>query len=83
MIPAGQDWPRPYIRAVLAAKGTNLRNLSRANDLGDDTVRNALYRHWPKGEKIIADACGVTPEVIWPSRFKGDVALAHDLFKVA
>lgn len=83
MIPAGQDWPRGYIRAVLAAKGTTLRELSRRNGMADDTLRNALYTHWPKGERIIAKACGVAPEVIWPSRFQAEVALAPDVFRVA
>ncbi|EAY6167646.1 transcriptional regulator, partial [Salmonella enterica subsp. enterica] len=26
--------------------------------------------HWPKGEKMIADALEVTPEHIWPSRYR-------------
>ncbi|EAA7245478.1 hypothetical protein BVD23_22360 [Salmonella enterica] len=34
------------------------------------TLANALYRHWPKGEKLIADALGVTPEQIWPCRYR-------------
>lgn len=83
MIPVGQDWPRAYIRAVLAARGKTLRGLSREANLADDTLRNALDKHWPKGERIIANACGVTPEVIWPSRFKAEVALDPDLFKGA
>ncbi|KFD16168.1 Ner family regulatory protein [Rahnella aquatilis CIP 78.65 = ATCC 33071] len=30
---------------------------------------NALTRKWPKGERLIAEAMGVRPELIWPSRY--------------
>ncbi|WP_038267972.1 helix-turn-helix domain-containing protein, partial [Xenorhabdus cabanillasii] len=43
--------------------------LSVAAGLAADTLRNALVRPWPKGEKIIAQAIGVEPAVIWPSRY--------------
>lgn len=37
--------------------------------LASSTLANALTRHWPKGEKLIAEKLGVTPEKIWPSRY--------------
>lgn len=64
-----QDWHRAQIRAALEMKGTNLRTLSLKAGLARDTLRNALDRRWPKGELIIAEAIGVTPDVIWPSRY--------------
>ncbi|EAX0920990.1 transcriptional regulator, partial [Salmonella enterica] len=33
-------------------------------------LTNALNRHWPKGERLIAEALGVAPEQIWPSRYR-------------
>ncbi|WP_404873652.1 transcriptional regulator [Klebsiella pneumoniae] len=30
----------------------------------------ALNRRWPKGERLIAEALGVAPETIWPSRYR-------------
>ncbi|WP_340617246.1 helix-turn-helix domain-containing protein [Xenorhabdus entomophaga] len=63
------DWHRADIRAALEKRGTNLRTLSIAAGLAADTLRNALVRPWPKGEKIIAQAIGVEPAVIWPSRY--------------
>ncbi|WP_139385313.1 helix-turn-helix domain-containing protein, partial [Salmonella enterica] len=27
-------------------------------------------RHWPKGERLIAEALDVAPEDIWPSRYR-------------
>ncbi|ENL0439719.1 helix-turn-helix domain-containing protein, partial [Salmonella enterica] len=34
------------------------------------TLANTLNRHWPKGERLIAEVSGVTPEQIWPSRYR-------------
>ncbi|MBJ4981286.1 helix-turn-helix domain-containing protein, partial [Salmonella enterica subsp. enterica serovar Agona] len=34
------------------------------------TLTNALNRRWPKGERLIAEALGVAPEQIWPSRYR-------------
>ncbi|EON5665144.1 transcriptional regulator, partial [Escherichia coli] len=32
-------------------------------------LKNALDKRYPKAEKIIADALGMTPQDIWPSRY--------------
>lgn len=32
----------------------------------------AIWRPWPKAERIIAEALGVPPEQIWPSRYHPD-----------
>lgn len=63
------DWHRADIRAELEKRGKSLRQLSREAGLSENTLRNALDRKWPKGEKIIADAIGVKPEDIWPTRY--------------
>ncbi|EMU6158091.1 helix-turn-helix domain-containing protein, partial [Yersinia enterocolitica] len=36
--------------------------------LAPSTLRNALRGSYPKAEVIIANAIGVSPAVIWPSR---------------
>ncbi|WP_080092290.1 helix-turn-helix domain-containing protein [Salmonella enterica] len=38
--------------------------------LASSTLANALTRHWPKGERLIAEALDVAPEDIWPSRYR-------------
>lgn len=68
-----QDWHRADIRAELEKRGTSLRKLSREAGLSENTLRNALDRKWPKGERIIADAIGVSPKTIWPSRYKNKI----------
>ncbi|EPP7669412.1 helix-turn-helix domain-containing protein, partial [Yersinia enterocolitica] len=46
-----------------------MRDLSVEAGLAADTLKNALYRPYPKGEKIIAQALGLEPAKIWPSRY--------------
>ncbi|HFP3635322.1 TPA: helix-turn-helix domain-containing protein [Escherichia coli] len=70
-----QDWHPADIIAGLRKKGMSLAALSRQAGLASATLANALSRSWPRGEKIIADALEISPEVIWPSRYfddKGD-----------
>ncbi len=63
------DWHPADIIAALRKKGTSLAALSRASGLSSSTLANALTRPWPKGEYLIAEALGVHPSVIWPSRY--------------
>lgn len=63
------DWERIDIIYALKKKGTTLAALSRQSGLNSRTLNNALDRRYPKGEKIIAGAIGVKPEIIWPSRY--------------
>ncbi|EDP9826110.1 transcriptional regulator [Salmonella enterica subsp. enterica] len=64
------DWHPADIIAALRKRGTSLAALSREAGLASATLANALHRHWLKGEKMIADALEVTPEQIWPSRYR-------------
>ncbi|MGK4333564.1 helix-turn-helix domain-containing protein [Lonsdalea quercina] len=64
-----QDWHPADIIAALKKRGTSLAAVSRNAGLASSTLANALTKHWPKGEKLIAEALGVTPEQIWPSRY--------------
>ncbi|MDU1061635.1 MAG: DNA-binding transcriptional regulator SfsB [Leclercia adecarboxylata] len=67
------DWHTADIIAAVRKKGTTVAGLSRAAGLGDSTLANALSRPWPKGEKLLAEAIGVEPWVIWPSRYHDPV----------
>ncbi|HCL5074340.1 TPA: helix-turn-helix domain-containing protein [Salmonella enterica] len=64
------DWHSADIIAALKKRGTSLSALSRQAGLASSTLANALNRRWPKGERLIAEALGVTPEHIWPSRYR-------------
>ncbi|AIP94651.1 helix-turn-helix domain-containing protein [Salmonella enterica] len=64
------DWHSADIIAALKKQGTSLSAVSRQAGLASSTLANALTRRWPKGERLIADALGVSPEQIWPSRYR-------------
>ena len=64
-----KDWHPALISARLKMVGTNLSKLSVENGYHRTNLRNALYRHYPKAEKIIAEKLGVSPSEIWGSRY--------------
>ncbi|WP_233965951.1 helix-turn-helix domain-containing protein [Pectobacterium polaris] len=64
-----QDWHPADIIAALKKRGTSLAAVSRNAGLASSTLANALKRHWPKGERLIAEALGSSPEHVWPSRY--------------
>ncbi|ATA25220.1 regulator [Brenneria goodwinii] len=64
-----QDWHPADIIAGLKKKGTTLAAVSRDAGLASSTLANTLTRHWPKGERLIAEALHKRPEEIWPSRY--------------
>lgn len=66
----GSDWHSADIIAALKKRGTTLSAVSRKAGLASTTLTNALVRHWPKGERLIAEALDVTQEQIWPSCYR-------------
>lgn len=65
-----EDWHIADIGAALKKAGTNMSALSEHHGYSRNNLRNALYRKYPKAEKIIADAIGKEPSQIWPSRYQ-------------
>ncbi|HAM5328409.1 TPA: transcriptional regulator [Escherichia coli] len=63
------NWHPADIIAGLRKKGTSLAEVSRKAGLSSSTLANALSRPWPRGEKLIADALDISPEIIWPSGY--------------
>ena len=64
-----QDWHPALVIAELKIAGTSLSALSVASGYHRTTLRNALYRHYPKAELIIAEKLGLRPQDIWGSRY--------------
>ncbi|HAE7081415.1 TPA_asm: transcriptional regulator [Salmonella enterica subsp. salamae serovar 42:z:1,5] len=77
MEPKSQDWHRADIKSALEKRGITLRDLSRQAGLSPDSLRNVFTRSWPRAERIIADALGITPQKIWPSRYS-DMQIKND-----
>jgi len=68
--PTQADWHKADIKAALEKAGWTLRGLSRHHGYAHSTqLVCVLHRHWPKGERLVAEAIGVKPEEIWPSRY--------------
>lgn len=71
---SASNWHRADIVAALHKRGLSLSALSRQNGLASRTLSNAFERHYPRAEKIIAEALETTPEVLWPERYLGKSA---------
>lgn len=68
-----KDWHPADIKAALHKKGITLRALAQAHGLKDSTSLSAAFvRSLPANEQRIADALGLHPKVIWPSRYNVD-----------
>lgn len=65
------------ILKVHLKRGITLRDLSRQAGLSPDSLRNVFTRSPPRAERIIADALGITPQEIWPSRYD-DMQIKND-----
>lgn len=63
------DWHNADIIAALKKRDLSLAELSRRNGYRSNGLKNALARRYPKAERIIANAIGVTPQEIWPTRY--------------
>lgn len=66
------DWLPSRVVGEIKIRGGSLRDLSRSSGLKADTLRNALYRHCPKYERIISDYLKVSVDRIWPTRYKNE-----------
>lgn len=68
-----QDWHPADIKAALHKKGITLKGIADAYGLtSSSTLSSVFTRSYPLNEKRIADAIGVHPKVIWPSRYNAD-----------
>jgi Ner family transcriptional regulator len=66
---ADSDWHPADILAALKKRGYSLAGLSVANGYHATAAGKALKRSWPALEAVIAEAIGMKPEQIWPSRY--------------
>ncbi|MBA2410295.1 MAG: helix-turn-helix domain-containing protein [Gammaproteobacteria bacterium] len=67
--PVREDWHPADVVAAVRKAGFSLRALSREHGFAGGGLSNALRTQWPRAERIIADAIGVEPWDIWPSRY--------------
>lgn len=67
------DWHPADIKAALHKQGKTLASIAAENQLGSaSSLSFALSHSSPAAEQRIADALGIHPMVIWPSRYNKD-----------
>ena len=67
------DWHPADIKAALDKAGWTLLALAAHHGIkASSTLSHTFERSYPLNEKRIADAIGVTPQEIWPSRYYDD-----------
>lgn len=66
------DWHPADIKAALEKAGWTLRKLAAHHGVAPTGVKYALRGRHKPAEKRIADALGIHPMVIWPSRYEPD-----------
>lgn len=65
-----EDWHRADIVAALKKEGWTVASLARKEGLASSTLYSALsHSHYPRGERIIANALGIPVEKIWAKRY--------------
>ncbi len=68
-----EDWHPADIVAALRKSGWTLSLLAFEHGLKDSSgLSAAMVRSFPLGEKRIADALGLHPMEIWPTRYNAD-----------
>jgi len=65
-----EDWHPAEIKCALHKKGITLAGIAKAYGLTNSTSLSSCFtRSYPVAERRIAAAIGVSPAVIWPSRY--------------
>ncbi|ADE10431.1 helix-turn-helix domain-containing protein [Sideroxydans lithotrophicus] len=71
--PVDQDWHPADIKAALHKNGITLASIAEVYGMrSSSSLSSTFTRSYPLNEKRIADAIGVHPMVIWPSRYNKD-----------
>ncbi|MBV2075245.1 helix-turn-helix domain-containing protein [Klebsiella pneumoniae] len=64
------DWHPETIKAEIHKRGLSLRTLSLQAGYSKDSLKSVLRTPCKPYQQIVADALGVSPEIIWPSRYR-------------
>lgn len=67
-----QDWHAADVVAAVRKLNMSLQRLSRLNGLHQSTLGQALYKPYPKSERIIAEFLNLNVQQIWPNRYNSD-----------
>lgn len=71
-----EDWHPADVLAALHKAGWTLRGLAESHGMtNSSSFSAAMVRSYPANERRIADALGLHPKEIWPSRYFEDGTL--------
>ncbi|MBF0368558.1 MAG: helix-turn-helix domain-containing protein [Magnetococcales bacterium] len=71
MPPKNRDWTPREVKAALQLAGTPISDLAQTHSYHTRAFSVVLERPMPHLEQLIADAIGIKPRRIWPSRYDG------------
>ena len=71
-VPVAADWHPADVLAALKKRGHTLAGLSVTNGYHPTAAGKALKQSWPALERLLADAIGLPPQQIWPSRYDSE-----------
>lgn len=60
---------RAWVAFQLKLKGETFTGLARRIGVSRQAVRQAMYRPYPRMEKVIAEVLGLKPQVLFPERY--------------
>ncbi len=63
---------RAWVIYQLSLKGTSLAALARELGVRPTTIYQAFDRPYPRMEQAIAEAVGITPQELFPERYRED-----------
>lgn len=66
------DWHPADVKAALEKAGWSVTRLAKSHGHTHGVISRALRRPYERGERIVADALGLDPREIWPSRYLPD-----------
>jgi Ner family transcriptional regulator len=66
------DWSWDEVLAALHSEGLTLRGLAARHGLEAQAIGCVQFRPSPLSQTRFADALGVAPQQIWPSRYEAD-----------
>jgi Ner family transcriptional regulator len=66
------DWHPADIKAALEKRGYSMRRFARKCGYSPNSAAQVIFKAWPAFELLVAAELGLTPQVIWPSRYNED-----------
>lgn len=63
---------RAWVRYQLTLRGLNMADIARGAGVTRSCLYQAFCKTYPRMEKVIADAVGLQPHVLWPERYDTD-----------